>query len=136
MLRIMRDHVLLSYLRYLFVLVCRYILCCVFDLFFFVLCTLCCQFLWIIHFWMPLRHSISSIQYDYARFICTLKNISLMESYPTWLMTQPNKSGLWLAHAATSNPPLEPPLMVILKYQKLQHDQTLCCVIVVQYHFQ
>jgi hypothetical protein len=47
-------------------------------------------------------------------------------------MTQPNKSGLWLAHAATSNPPLEPPLIVILKYQKLQqlqHDQTLCYVL-------
>ena len=44
-------------------------------------------------------------------------------------MTQPNKSGLWLAQAATSNPPLEPPLIVILKYQKLQqlqHYQTLC----------
>ena len=31
------------------------ILCPVFVLFFFVLCTLCCQFLWIVHFWLPLR---------------------------------------------------------------------------------
>ena len=28
----------------------QHILCCVFVLFFFVLCTLCCQFLWIVHF--------------------------------------------------------------------------------------
>jgi hypothetical protein len=28
----------------------QHILCCVFDLFVFVLCTLYCQFLWIVHF--------------------------------------------------------------------------------------
>ena len=33
------------------------ILCCVFVLFFFVLCSLCCQFLWIVHFWLFLRYS-------------------------------------------------------------------------------
>ena len=27
-----------------------HIMCCVFVLFFFVLCDLCCQFLWIVHF--------------------------------------------------------------------------------------
>jgi hypothetical protein len=27
-------------------------LCCVFVLFFFVLCTICCQFLWIVHFFI------------------------------------------------------------------------------------
>ena len=26
-----------------------------------VLCTQCCQFLWIVHFWLPLRHSLSFI---------------------------------------------------------------------------
>ena len=30
----------------------QYILCFVFVLFLFVLCTLCCQFLWIVHFWL------------------------------------------------------------------------------------
>jgi len=29
--------------------------CCVFVLFIFILCTLCYQFLWIVHFWLPLR---------------------------------------------------------------------------------
>jgi hypothetical protein len=29
----------------------KLILCCVFILFFFVLCTLCCQFLWNVYFW-------------------------------------------------------------------------------------
>jgi len=30
--------------------------------FFFVLCTLYCQFLWIVHFWSPLRYSLTIIQ--------------------------------------------------------------------------
>ena len=29
--------------------------------FFFVLCTLCFQFLWIVHFWLPLRYSLTFI---------------------------------------------------------------------------
>ena len=39
----------------------QHILCCVFVLFFFVLCTLCCQFLWIAHVWLPLRYSLTFI---------------------------------------------------------------------------
>ena len=48
---------LISYLRYLCLFVysgVKHILCCVFD-FPFVLCTLCYQFLWIVHFLFPLR---------------------------------------------------------------------------------
>ena len=44
---------LMSYLRYFCLFVdsgVQHILCCVFVLFFFVLCTLCCQFFWIVHF--------------------------------------------------------------------------------------
>jgi nitrate reductase cytochrome c-type subunit len=36
-------------------------LCCVFVLFFFVMCTLCCPFLWIVHFWLSLRYSLKII---------------------------------------------------------------------------
>ena len=36
----------------------QHILCCVFAMIFFVLCTLCCQFLWIVHFWLPFWHSL------------------------------------------------------------------------------
>jgi hypothetical protein len=35
------------------------ILCCVFALFFFVLCTLCCLFLWIVYSKLPLRYSLT-----------------------------------------------------------------------------
>ena len=35
------------------------ILCYVFALFFFVLCTLCCHFLWIVHCWLTLRYSLT-----------------------------------------------------------------------------
>jgi len=34
---------------------------CVFVLFFFVLFSLCCQFLWIVYFWFPLRYSLTCI---------------------------------------------------------------------------
>ena len=40
----------------------QHILWCV--LFFFVLCTLCCQFLWIVHFWLPLQRSLKFILYQ------------------------------------------------------------------------
>jgi len=50
-----RVHVLFTfYLCLLAYSGVQHILCCVFALFFFVLCTLCCQFLWIVHFSMPL----------------------------------------------------------------------------------
>ena len=54
------------YLRYLCLLAysgVQHILRCVFVLFFFVLCTLCCQILWIVLFWLPLRYSLTFI-YD------------------------------------------------------------------------
>jgi hypothetical protein len=50
----------MSYLRYLCLFVysgLQPISCWVFVLFFFVLCTLCCQFLWIIYLWFPVRYS-------------------------------------------------------------------------------
>ena len=54
----------MSSLRYLCLLAfsgVQHIWCCVFVLVFFVLCTLCCQFLWIVHFWLPLRYSLAFI---------------------------------------------------------------------------
>jgi len=37
----------------------KHILHCVFVLFFFVLCALCCQYLWIVHFLLSLRYSLT-----------------------------------------------------------------------------
>jgi len=54
----------MSYLRYLYLLAysgVQHILCCVFILFFVVLCTRCFQFLWIVHFWLHLRYSLMFI---------------------------------------------------------------------------
>jgi len=52
----------------LFVFACSYwcpthtfVLYCVFVLFFFVLCALWCQCLWIVHYWLPLRCSIVNV---------------------------------------------------------------------------
>ena len=39
----------------------QHILCSVFVLFVVVLCTLCCQFLWIVHCWLPIRYSLTFI---------------------------------------------------------------------------
>jgi len=55
---------LLSYLRYLCLFAysgVQHILCCVFALFVFALCILYCQYLWIVHSWLPLRVSLTSI---------------------------------------------------------------------------
>jgi hypothetical protein len=38
-----------------------HVLCCVFVLFVFILCTLCCQFLWMTRFWLPLLYSLTFI---------------------------------------------------------------------------
>ena len=37
----------------------QHIFCCVFVSFVFVLCTPCCHFLWIVHCWLPLLHSLA-----------------------------------------------------------------------------
>ena len=49
---------IMSYLRYLclFVIVVSNTYCVV-------LCTLCCQFLWIVRFWLPLRYSLTFISW-------------------------------------------------------------------------
>jgi hypothetical protein len=42
--------------------------CVVFLLLFFVFCNLCCQFLWIVHFWLPLRYSLTFIEQYIGQF--------------------------------------------------------------------
>jgi hypothetical protein len=67
---------IMSYLHYLCLLPhsgIGHILCCVFALFFFVLCTLCCQFLWIVHFGLPLQYSIT--------FICPVSCVPYVASF-------------------------------------------------------
>jgi hypothetical protein len=52
----------MSHLRYLCLFMhsgVQHILCCVFALFFFVLCILCFQFLWIVLLCLPLRYSLT-----------------------------------------------------------------------------
>ena len=57
----------------------QHILCCVFALFVFVLCALCCQCLCIIHFWLPFRYSPTFISVHVSEesnclymFMCTI----------------------------------------------------------------
>ena len=62
------DRGIMSCLRCLCLFECsgvRHILLCVFALFFFVLCGLCCQFLWIVPFWLTLWYSLMFIQNPY-----------------------------------------------------------------------
>ena len=52
----------MTYLRYLCLFAyssVQHILCCVFVVIVFVMCNLCCQFLWIIHFLLLLRYSLT-----------------------------------------------------------------------------
>ena len=68
---------LMSYLRYLYLFAysgVQHILCCVFALFYFVLCPLCCQFRWIVHFWFPLRYSLT---FGCLRLLYPMLSVSL-----------------------------------------------------------
>jgi hypothetical protein len=58
----------MSYLPYLYLFVysnIQHILCCIFALFVFVLCTQCCQCLCITHSWLPCRLSLTFIYLVY-----------------------------------------------------------------------
>ena len=74
----------MSYLRYLCLFMysgVQHMLCCVFVLFFFVLCSLlCCQFLWRVHFWLLLRYSLMFI---YNWFFFSWSNV--FETYILFL---------------------------------------------------
>ena len=55
---------LIFYLRYLCLFVyslVQHILYCVFALFFCVWCAICCQFPWIVYFWLPLGYCLTII---------------------------------------------------------------------------
>jgi hypothetical protein len=70
----------ISYLRYLCLCACsdvQHILCCVFVLFVFVLCALCCKFLCIVHFWFPNRYSLKLM---YTTTISTHINLHHMDN--------------------------------------------------------
>jgi len=70
---------LMSYLQYLCLFAysgVQRILCCVFALLAFVLDTLYYQFLWIIHFWLPIRYSLTF-------FICHIFQIFVAD----WLQS-------------------------------------------------
>ena len=63
---------LMSYLRCSRLLACsgvQHISCCVFVLLFFFLCILCCQFLWIVHFSLPIRYSLTFIKLDILQWM-------------------------------------------------------------------
>ena len=86
----------MSYLRYLCLFAyigVQHILCCVFDLFVFALCTLCCWFIRIIHFSLLLRYSLTLIKFFKQRRLqilieqlkqpsCTERlSVNLLESF-------------------------------------------------------
>jgi hypothetical protein len=69
----------------------QYRLCCVFVLSFFVLCTLCCQFLWIVHFWLPLSmfsniYSHICLKLNQLKSSYLLSILNLLTKYITLLL--------------------------------------------------
>jgi hypothetical protein len=68
------DHQLMSYLHYLCLFAnsdVQHILCCACVLFFVFVCTLCCQFLCIVHFWLPFRYSLT---FNWLSFVDYVSN--------------------------------------------------------------
>ena len=73
-----RIHVLFT----LFVCLCivvsnTYCVVFLFCLSSFLLCTLCCQSLWIVHFWLPLRHSLMFIYNHDSEILQTTNQVYL-----------------------------------------------------------
>ena len=105
-----RAHVF--FLRYLCLLThsgVQHILCCVFVLCFFVLCTLCCQFLLIVHFWMPLLYSLKFIHLSKANLrllwiISILILTFILKWYILWEMLFMTKSTNIYLHIRTNTP--------------------------------
>ena len=95
---------LMSSLRYLCLLAycgVQHTLCCVFDLFFFDSCTLCCQFLCIAHFWLPFRCSLMFIRSHVYILWFTFSNTFKLFGFPIfWLWTYLTKAipGTGLTH--------------------------------------
>ena len=54
-----RAHVLITLFVFVRIYGVQHILYCAFVLFVFVLCSLCCQFLWVVDFWLPLPYDHS-----------------------------------------------------------------------------
>ena len=76
---------LMSCLHYLVLITysgVQHILCCVFVLFVFVLCTLCCQFLWIIHFLLCLWYSLTF--YIFVSHMVANKCITYNKQHTDW----------------------------------------------------
>ena len=58
------------------------ILCCVCVVHVFILCTLCCQFLWMVNFELPLRYSLTFIHtYNEGNEVCLVFQLNLIHSY-------------------------------------------------------
>jgi len=55
----------------------QHILCCDFALFFFVLCTLCCQFLWIVLFWLSFGIIIFHVNFLSSHWLRSVCQFSL-----------------------------------------------------------
>ena len=93
---------LMSYLRYLLFVYSgvQHILVCVIVLFFFVLCTLYCQFLWIVHFWLPLRYSLTFIYSNIKEtfFLTTLSKQAMPHQKSSAKYLQENKSSMQSTH--------------------------------------
>ena len=84
---------LMSYLHYLSLFVyisVQHILCCVFGLFVFVLCTLCCQFFWIVHFWLPFVLCTLCCQFLWIVHFWLPLQYSLTFIYLSWLIWHKN----------------------------------------------
>ena len=60
-----RAHILFTLFVFVAYSGVQHIFSCVFALLVFVLCTLCCHFLWIVHSWLPLRNSLTFFYDEY-----------------------------------------------------------------------
>jgi hypothetical protein len=66
--------------------------CCVFVLCFLILCVLCCQFLWIVHFWLLLRYSPKSRKTNNATMLEQFQNLEKQIIPHCWNSSKINRN--------------------------------------------
>ena len=103
----------------------QHILCCDFDLFYYVICTLCCLFLWIIQFWLLLRYSLTFIFHQYQQSeqsLLTSTNWTVV-IFVIGLWWTSNKTVYW------SNYSIMHIIILLLIYFRLKKNPRKCMIL-------
>jgi hypothetical protein len=87
----------------------------------FVYCTLCCQFLWIVHFWLPLRYSLT--------YICLVSCVSYVSSFSRLFISYFAFGILWCLFVLYLVYPMLPVSLECPFWLSLLYSLTFICLV-------